>query len=218
MNLEQARFNMVAQQVRPARVFDDNVLTALAAVRREDFVPPAFFHLAFAATEIPLGYGQQMFSPELEAHALQALSLTEDDRRILEVGAGSGHMAALLAVHAQQVWSFEIEPALADRARDNLKQAHVDNVHIETGDGLSGLLAYAPFDAIMVSGAVAEVPTGLLDQLNPEGGRLFAIVGNPPALQATLIRRLPTGFQRTPLFETSATFLRGAEPKPRFVF
>lgn len=217
MNLEQARFNMIAQQVRPSRVLDDDVLAALATVRREDFVPAAYAHLAFAATEIPLGHGQHMFSPELEARALQALDLTNEDRRVLEVGTGSGHMAALLSLHAERVWSMEIDPLLADMARANLRRARRDNVQVETGDGLRGLLAYAPFDAIMVSGAVAEVPPGLLDQLKP-GGQLFAIVGEPPAMRACLIRRTGNGFQRTALFETAADFLRGAEPGPGFVF
>mgnify|MGYP005812709543 CR=1 FL=1 len=217
MNLEQARFNMIEQQVRPARVLDQQALAALATVRREDFVPAAYAHLAFAATEIPLGHGQHMFSPELEARALQALDLTDDDRRVLEVGTGSGYMAALLSLHAERVWSFEIDPMLADMARANLRRARRDNVQVDTGDGLRGLLSYAPFDAIMVSGAVAEVPQALLDQLR-SGGRLFAIVGEPPAMRACLIRRTASGFQQIPLFETAADFLRGAEPKPSFAF
>lgn len=217
MNLEQARFNMIAQQVRPAHVLDDDALAALATIRREEFVPAAYAHLAFAATEIPLGHGQHMFTPELEARALQALDLTAADRRVLEVGTGSGHMAALLSLHAGRVWSIEIDPSLADMARANLRRARRDNVQVNTGDGLRGLLAYAPFDAIMVSGAVAEVPPALLDQLK-SGGRLFAIVGEPPAMRACLIRRTGHGLQRTALFETSVDFLRGAEPGPGFVF
>jgi protein-L-isoaspartate(D-aspartate) O-methyltransferase len=216
MNLEQARFNMIAQQVRPARVLDADVLNLMAVIRREEFVPPALRHLAYAETEIPLGHGAHMFSPELEARALQALAMRKHER-ILEIGTGSGYMAALLGAHADHVWSFEIEPELAAMARTNLQRTWVSNVEVITGDGLQGLLSYAPFDAIMLSGAVAEVPQALLDQLKP-GGRLFAITGFSPAMQATLMRRTADGFERTALFETEADFLRGAEPSRRFTF
>lgn len=216
MNLEQARFNMIEQQVRPARVLDADVLDVLAIIRREEFVPPALRHLAFTGTELPLGHGARMFSPELEARALQALAMRRHER-VLEIGAGSGYMAALLGAHADYVWSFETEPALVELARANLQRTWVSNAEVINGDGLQGLVAYAPFDAIMLSGAVAEVPQALLDQLKP-GGRLFAITGFPPAMQATLIRRTADGFERTALFETEADFLHGAEPRPRFTF
>lgn len=216
MNFEQARFNMIEQQVRPARVLDAEVLDLLDTIRREEFVPTALRHLAFAGTEIPLCHGAHMFSPELEARALQALAMRKHER-VLEIGAGSGYMAALLGAHADHVWSFEIEPELANLARANLQRTWVGNVEVITGDGLQGLLSYAPFDAIMISGAVAEVPQALLGQLKP-GGRLFAITGLAPAMQATLIRRTADGFERTALFETEADFLRGAEPRPRFIF
>lgn len=216
MNIEQARFNMIEQQLRPARVLDTEVLDLLAVIKREEYVPAALRHLAFTATEIPLGYGAHMFPPELEARALQALAMRRHEN-VLEVGAGSGYMAALLGAHANHVWSCEIEPHLADMARANLQRMRVSNVQVATGDGLNGLPAHAPFDAIMVSGAVAEVPQALLDQLKP-GGRLFAITGSPPAMEATLIRRTGNDFQRVALFETEVAFLRGAEPKPRFVF
>jgi protein-L-isoaspartate(D-aspartate) O-methyltransferase len=216
MNLEQARFNMIAQQVRPARVLDADVLNLMAVIRREEFVPPALRHLAYAETEIPLGHGAHMFSPELEARALQALAMRKHER-ILEIGAGSGYKAALLGAHADHVWSFEIEPELANQARANLQRTWVSNVEVITGDGLPGLLSYAPFDAIMISGAVAEVPQALLDQLKP-GGRLFAITGALPAMQATLIRRTGDGLERSALFETEVDFLRGAAPQPSFTF
>ncbi|MFZ2629739.1 MAG: protein-L-isoaspartate O-methyltransferase [Rugosibacter sp.] len=216
MNLEQAHFNMIEQQVRPARVLDTEVLDLLAIIRREDFVPPALRHLAYAGTEIPLGHGAYMFSPELEARALQALAMRKHER-VLEIGAGSGYMAALLGAHADHVWSFEIEPELANLARTNLQRTWVSNVEVITGDGLQGLLSYAPFDAIMISGAVAEVPQALLEQLK-QGGRLFAITGALPAMQATLIRRTGDGLERTALFETEVDFLRGAAPQPSFTF
>lgn len=216
MNLEQARFNMIEQQLRPARVLDEDVLELLAVVKREDFVPTAWRHLAFAETEIPLGHGAAMFSPWLEARALQALAMHRHEN-VLEIGAGSGYMAALLGVHAAHVRSLEIEPELAAFARANLQRAGVFNVHVEVCDGLAGLAAYAPFDAIMVSGGVTEVPHALLDQLKPHG-RLFAVAGTPPAMAATLIRRSGKHFHTTVLFETDVVFLRGAEPAPNFVF
>jgi len=216
MNLEQARFNMIEQQLRPARVLDGEVLETLAVVRREDFVPPAWRHLAFAETELPLGHGMAMFSPWLEARALQALAMQRHEN-VLEIGTGSGYMAALLGAHADHVYSFEIEPELAALARANLQRAGVFNVHVEVGDGLAGLAIHAPFDAIMVSGGVCTVPQALLDQLKP-GGRLFVVAGAPPTMQATLIQRSGDLFHSTVLFETEVGFLRGAGPAPDFVF
>ncbi|MBI5862161.1 MAG: protein-L-isoaspartate O-methyltransferase [Rhodocyclales bacterium] len=216
MNIEQARFNMIEQQLRPARVLDADVLEALAVVKREDFVPPAWRHLAFAETELPLGHGAAMFSPLLEARALQALAMRRHEN-VLEIGAGSGYMAALLGAHADHVYSFEIEPELATLARANLQRASVFNVHVEPGNGLAGLPAHAPFDAIMVSGGVRAVPKILLDQLKP-GGRLFAVVGTPPTMQAMLFQRSGEHVRSTALFETEVGFLRGAEPEPDFEF
>lgn len=216
MNLEQTRFNMIEQQLRPARVLDGDVLETLAVVKREDFVPLAWRHLAYAETELPLGQGVAMFSPWLEARALQALAMRRHEN-VLEIGTGSGYMAALLGAHADHVYSFEIEPELAALARANLQRAGVFNVHVELGDGLAGLAAHAPFDAIMVSGGVSAVPQALLDQLKPDG-RLFAVVGTPPAMRATLIRRSGERFHSATLFETEVDFLRGAEPESDFEF
>jgi protein-L-isoaspartate(D-aspartate) O-methyltransferase len=136
---------------------------------------------------------------------------------VLEVGTGSGYMAALLGAHADHVWSVEIDPALAEKARENLSRAGVTNVVVEVGDGLSGLPAHAPYDAIMVSGAVTVVPKALLDQLKP-GGRLFVIEGAAPAMQAVLYTRVDNEFRRLPVFETEVAFLRVSESAPKFVF
>ena len=218
MNFEQARFNMIEQQLRPARVLDPDVLDVLFVVKREEFVPPAHRRLAFADTQIPLGgsAGACMFSPIVEARALQALAMKKHEN-VLEVGTGSGYMAALLGAHADHVWSLEIDPELAATARENLRRAGVSNVTVDIGNGLSGLAAHAPYDAIMVSGAVAKVPQLLLDQLKP-GGRLFAIEGAAPAMQAVLYQRSGDGFSRLAVFETVVTPLRDAEPAPAFVF
>ena len=217
MNYEQARFNMVEQQVRPWKVLNPDVLDELFLVKREEFVPPAYSGLAFADTEIPLdASGACMFPPRVEARALQALAMKKHEN-VLEIGTGSGYMAALLGAHADHVWSIEIDPQLAATARENLRRAGVTNVSVEIGNGLAGLAAHAPYDAIMVSGAVAVVPRALLDQLKP-GGRLFAIEGQAPAMQAVLYTRTGGDFSRLPIFETVVTSLKDGGPPPKFVF
>jgi protein-L-isoaspartate(D-aspartate) O-methyltransferase len=218
MNFEQARFNMIEQQLRPARVLDPDVLDVLFVVKREEFVPPAHRRLAFADTEIPLAgaAGARMFSPRIEALALQAMAMKKHEN-VLEVGTGSGYMAALLGAHADHVWSMEIDPELAETARENLRRAGVTNVVVETGNGLSGLPTHAPYDAIMISGSVARVPQALLGQLKP-GGRLFAIEGAAPAMEAVLYSRAGDAFRRVAVFETVVAPLTDAEPAPAFAF
>ena len=218
MNFEQARFNMIEQQLRPARVLNPDVLDVLFVVKREEFVPPAHRRLAFADTRIPLGgqAGATMFPPMVEAHALQALAMKKHEN-VLEVGTGSGYMAALLGAHADHVWSIEIDPQLAATARENLRRAGVTNVVVEVGNGLAGLPDHAPYDAIMVSGSVAAAPQALLDQLKPNG-RMFVIEGAAPAMQAVLYTRTGKDFQRLAVFETVVAPLRDAEPAPAFVF
>jgi len=214
MNIEQARFNMIEQQIRPWEVLDQGVLSLLAVVKREDFVPPACRALAFFDTEVPLPEGQAMLAPKVEARLLQALHVARHER-VLEIGAGSGHMAALLAHKAQQVISLEIRPTLVALARANLRRAGIANAMVLEADGSRGLPAEAPFEVIVLSGSVAAVPQVLLDQLKP-GGRLLAIVGNEPVMQATLITRVAAAqFKREALFDTVAPRLQGfAEPAP----
>lgn len=217
MNVEQARFNLIEQQLRPAKVLDPAVVELLFAVRREDFVPAAWRHAAFADVEIPLGHGASMLRPLVEALALQALGMRKHEK-VLEVGTGSGYMAALLASHAERVVSMEIVPELAQRARENLARAGIANVTVETGDGILGLPAQAPFDVIVLSGSVAHVPQELLAQLKA-GGRLFAIVGAGAAMTATLVTREgEAAFRRVGLFETVAAPLINAPAAPAFVF
>ena len=214
MHIEQARFNMIEQQIRPWEVLDQGVLSLLALVKREDFVPPACRALAFFDTEVPLPEGQVMLAPKVEARLLQGLNLARHER-VLEIGAGSGHMAALLAHRAQQVITLEIRPALAALAAANLRRAAVVNASVREADGAHGLAGEAPFDAIVLSGSVAEVPQALLDQLKP-GGRLIAIVGQEPVMRALLITRVSaTQFKRVELFDTVAPRLQGfPEPAP----
>jgi len=212
MNIEQARYNMIEQQIRPWEVLDQGVLSLLAVVKREDFVPPACRALAFFDTEVPLPEGQAMLAPKVEARLLQALRVARQER-VLEIGTGSGHMAALLAHRAQHVTSLEVRPALAAMASANLRRAGIANSSVVVIDGSRGLPDEAPFDVIVLSGSVAEVPQALLDQLKP-GGRLVAVVGDEPVMRATLITRVAaTQFRSEELFDTVAPRLDGfAEP------
>jgi len=191
MDLEQARFNMIEQQIRPWDVLDSAVLELLSVVKRENFVPLAHKALAFVDMEIPLreggARGQVMLAPRVEARLLQDLNVQKHEK-VLEIGAGSGYMAALLAHRAQRVISLEIEPELARLARANLQQAGIHNVEVREADGAKGTLVDGPFDVILLSGSVAEVPQQLLSQLKV-GGRLAAIVGDEPVMRATFITR-----------------------------
>jgi len=195
-DFDKARFNMIEQQIRPWEVLDAQVLHLLSVVRREDFVPPAYKHLAFVDMEIPLGAleGERMLAPKVEARALQDLALQPTDK-VLEIGTGSGYMAALLASQCANVTTLEINPALAQTARDNLAKAGIDNVDVRTADAaahrFSACNADAPYDAVVLSGSVAEVPADLLDLLKA-GGRLFAITGNEPVMRASLVQRTST--------------------------
>jgi len=217
MNTEQARFNMIEQQIRPWDVLDASVLQLLAVVKREDFVPAAYRALAFMDTEVPLPGGQCMLEPKVEARLLQELAVHKHER-VLEVGAGSGYMAALLAHKAQQVTTMEILPELASLARDNLKRAAIVNVSVREGDGSKGLSADGPYDVIVLSGSVPEVPAALLGQLKV-GGRLVAIVGDLPIMRARLVTRSSdAGFTSVDLFDTVAPRLSGFDEPSRFHF
>jgi protein-L-isoaspartate(D-aspartate) O-methyltransferase len=217
MNIEQARFNMIEQQIRPWEVLDQGVLSLLAVVRREEFVPPAYRALAFVDTEVPLPEGQCMLAPRVEARLLQELHLVPHDS-VLEVGAGSGFMAALMAHQAQRVATLEIRPTLAAMARANLLRAGIGNATVIQADGAAGLAAQAPFGAILLSGSVAEVPSTLLAQLEV-GGRLAAIVGQEPVMRAVLVTRVADQqFKRVDLFDTVAARLDGFGEPTRFRF
>lgn len=217
MNPEKARFNMLEQQIRPWRVVDADVLGLLSLVKREEFVPAERRAFAFADIQMPLGFGAAMLTPKVEAQILQALKVRKNEK-VLEVGTGSGYLAALLAAHADHVWSVEIVPELAAKARENLERRHIANVSVETGDGMAGLPAHGPFDVIVVSGGVTAVPRELLAQLKL-GGRLFAIVGTAPRMTAQVTTRATEdGFRTVGLFETEATLLCNGSAKQRFVF
>ena len=209
MNYEQARFNMIEQQIRPWEVLDNQVLSLLAVIKREDFVPLAHRALAFVDMEIPLTSqlaahpDQCMLAPKVEARILQDLAVQKHEK-VLEIGTGSGYMAALLAHRGQQVITIEIDANLAQNARDNLQKAGIYNAEVRTGDGAANLAKAVsgsdplngPFDVIVLSGSVAAVPQALLAMLKV-GGRLSAVVGDEPVMRATLVTRVGEDAWRT---------------------
>ena len=221
MDMEQARFNMIEQQIRPWNVADAHVLSLLEVVKREDFVPLAHKALAFVDMEIPLreggARGQVMLAPRIEARLLQDAAVQKHEK-VLEVGTGSGYMAALLAHRAQRVITVEIEPELARMARANLQKAGVHNVEVLELDASQGIKAEGPFDVIVLSGSVAEVPQVLLAQLKL-GGRLVGIVGAEPAMNATVVPRTreTTWTTKTP-WDTVAPRLLNFPAPSRFKF
>ncbi|MGV0952125.1 MAG: protein-L-isoaspartate O-methyltransferase family protein [Azonexus sp.] len=217
MNIEQARFNMIEQQIRPWEVLDPQVLDLLFVVKREDFVPAAYRNLAFADMEIPIGSGQVMLAPRIEARLMQELGIRQTDK-VLEIGTGSGYMAALLAARADHVVTVESRPEIAEFARQNLERAGVANVTVEVGDGANGWAQRGPYDAIVVSGALPSLPDALLKQLRL-GGRLAAIVGEAPVMEAKLVTCSAEGVYNTiNLFETVVPALDSGNAKPGFSF
>ncbi|MBP9905881.1 MAG: protein-L-isoaspartate O-methyltransferase [Rhodoferax sp.] len=186
-DVEKARYHMIEQQIRPWDVADAAVLELLSTVKRENFVPASYKAMAFADMAIPLAAGQAMLAPRLQARLLQDAAVQPTDK-VLEIGAGSGFMTALLAHQAQRVVSLEINAELADLARANLQKAGVRNAEVRQADGAAGAAADGPFDVILLGGSVAEVPLPLLSQLKI-GGRLVAIVGDEPIMHAQVITR-----------------------------
>lgn len=216
MDFEQARFNMVEQQIRTWDVLDQRVLDLLFELRREDFVPPAYRALAFADLEIPLGDGECMWPPKLEARVLQEIALDRNDA-VLEVGTGSGYMTALLSRSCAAVNTVEINRRLSGEAARKLARSGIDNADLEVGDGARGW-GDRQYDAIVLTGSTPILPDSWLQQLKP-GGRLFAIVGDPPVMTARLVRwTAPGAFATEDLFETVIAPLRNAAQPARFVF
>ncbi len=221
MNIEQARFNMVEQQIRTWEVLDQNVLDLLYVVRREDFVPPAYRALAFSDLEIPLTgnaeAGERMWQPKMEARVLQELAVRKSDV-VLEVGTGSGYLTALLAHRAQRVVSVEINPALKALGEKNLQSQDLDNISIELGDAARGWSQHSPYDVIVLTASTPVLPPEVLNQLKP-GGRLFAIVGDAPVMSGRLVTcRSPGSYDSVDLFETNFPPLRNAAQPVRFKF
>jgi protein-L-isoaspartate(D-aspartate) O-methyltransferase len=223
MDLEQTRFNMVEQQIRPWDVLDQEVLKLLFELRREEFVPPAYHSLAFVDMEIPLGYGEVMLTPKLEARILQELQVKKTDK-ILEVGCGSGYLAALLAKQGEYVYSVEIVPELKAMAEKNLQAHAIANVLVENGDAALGWPPHGPYDVIVLTGSTPVLPEAFQKSLRA-GGRMFAVVGDAPVMQAALVNCLVQekegasgAYSTVSLFETCITPLRNAQQPTRFTF
>lgn len=217
MDYENARFNMIEQQIRPWEVLDPAVLDLLFKIKREDFVPPVYRSLAFVDMDVPLGHGEAMWAPKIEARALQSVQVGKTDR-VLEIGTGSGYLTALLAAQAGQVVSVEIVDELREAAEGKLLAHGYANVVLKSGDGARDWSDDGLFDVIMLTGSTPILPSAYLDRLNP-GGRLFAIVGEGAAMSAHLYTRVAQGAQRDEsLFETSVKALRNAPEPERFVF
>lgn len=217
MDIEHARFNMVEQQIRPWDVLDPVVLDLLMQLHREDFVPEQHRALAFADLEIPLSHGEHMLSPKLEARMLQELGIKRGDS-ILEIGTGSGYMTALLASLGRHVCSVDLVPEFTRVAAARLASLGISNITLENGDAARGWDQHGPYDVIVLTGSVPVLPDSFQQSLNP-GGRLLAVVGVAPAMQARLITRTESGACRTAgLFETSIAPLKNALQLQRFVF
>jgi protein-L-isoaspartate(D-aspartate) O-methyltransferase len=217
MNIEQARFNMIEQQIRPWDVLDQDVLNLLSIVKRENFVPAAYRNIAFADLEIPLAGGEHMLFPRVEARVLQELALKKHEV-VLEIGAGTGYMAALLAARGRSVLSVEISPELAELAAANLTANGVANAHVVQGDGALGWKESEPYDVICVSGGLPVMPQEFLEQLKI-GGRLAAFVGVAPVMKAQIITRVDEKqFRVSDIFETMVAPLKNAVQPARFKF
>lgn len=213
MNFLQARTNMVIQQVRPWYVFDENVLSILNQIPREQFVPKAYADLAYADTDIPLIDDQTMLSPKIVGRALQALKLSLTDKA-LEIGTGTGYVTACLSKLVGSVTSVEIHAELLAQAQKNLAGLHCKQLTLTQGNAALGWESMAPYDVILVTGSYPlGVPKKLCEQLNPQGGRLFAICGEVPSMQAVLIERQGQTFKTESLFDTCVSALEHA-PKP----
>ncbi len=216
-DIERARFNMVEQQIRPWEVLDPVVLDLLLRVHREDFVPPQHRALAFVDTEIPLGHGEVMLSPKLEARMLQEAGIQASDT-VLEVGTGSGHMTALLASLARHVYSVDIVPEFTKNAGTQIAATGITNITLEAGDAARGWSRHGPYDVIMVTGSVPLLSDSLTGLLKP-GGRMIVVVGEAPAMQMQLITcHQPGSYRTTNLFETVIPPLKNAPQRRRFEF
>jgi protein-L-isoaspartate(D-aspartate) O-methyltransferase len=218
MNIEKARFNMIEQQIRTWDVLDLDVLELLVVVKREAFVPPAYKSLAFMDTEIPLPGGENMLAPKMEARMLQEVAVKKHEN-VLEIGAGSGYMAALLAHKGRHVTTVEIDPALKAMAQKNLADYGITNVEVVQGNGAQGWgKDDAQYDVIVISGSLPVLPDRFLKQIKV-GGRVFAIVGESPVMSAQVITRVSdTGYSTVKVFETDVKPLREALVPSHFTF
>lgn len=214
---EQARFNMIEQQIRTWEVLDPNVLQLLHDVPRERFVAEAYQGLAFADIEIPLINGQSMLSPKLEARILQSLNLNSTNE-VLHIGTGSGYFTALLARMTRHVTSLDIDAELSATAAFKLAENDIHNVTIELANGVNGFPARQPYDVIVFTGSSPVEPPYVREQLKV-GGVMFIVLGSGPAMEATLIQRVSqTAYRQNVLFETCVPELESAPQADAFKF
>ncbi len=217
MDFEQARFNMIEQQIRPWEVLDPAVLGALETVRREEFVPAEHRELAFADMSLPLPSGEAMLQPKVEARLIQSLEIRAG-HKVLQIGVGSGHVAALLAALGGEVTAVELKADLVEFAKAKLVEQGFDNVRLIQGDASGGWKDGAPWDAILLTGSVGAIDDNIKQSL-AEGGRLVAVVGSEPIMEATVVTRLgPSSFRSQSLFDTIVPALGGASAEPAFEF
>jgi len=217
MEIKTARFNMVEQQIRPWEVFDKRVLNLMGEAPRHEYVPAAYRNLAFADMHIPLGKDREMMSPKVEARLLQALEIRPTDK-ILEVGTGCGYLTSLLAALGGHVHSIDTDAKLSKLAGENLSIHAVDNASLEIGDATKGWDVHKPYDVVVVNGALPALPQALCENLNI-GGRLVAVIGKAPVMEALLIQRVgESNWSDVALFETDLRLLPGTEEPDRFEF
>ena len=217
MNVEQARLNMVESQIRTWEVLDQTVLDLLLTIKREEFVPEKHRDLAFADLEIPLGHGEAMLAPKMEARMVQELDVRKTDK-ILEIGTGSGYVTALLAKLGGQVVSVERIKEFSQAAIRRLAGHGLQNVRLQSDDGAEGWPAQAPYDVILLTGSVPVLSKSFQEQL-AVGGRLLAVIGEAPVMTAHLLTRISArAFNCVSLFETSIPPLRNVKEPERFVF
>ena len=216
-NVELARFNMVEQQVRPWDVLDPQVLDLMESMPREAFVPKGYQNVAYADINIPIGHGEVMLAPKYVGRMLQALNI-EDGDVALEVGCGTGYVTALLGKVCREVYSVDIHQDLVDIAASNLNSQNINNITLEVGDAAQGWNAHAPYDVIFISGSLPVLPDTFQKSLN-RGGRMVAIIGDAPVMEAVLITRMGENeWRQEGLFETNIKPLVNSTKPQRFVF
>lgn len=217
MDIEQARFNMIEQQIRTWEVLDQDVLDLLNEIHREDFIPESYQSLAFADVRIPIGHDQTTMMPKVEARLLQSLDL-QGNESIFEIGTGCGYLTSLLASSAKSVKSIDIYPDFIESAKNKITKAGLINVELECTDIYTILDKKDHYDIVVVTGSLPKMDDRFLNLLN-NNGKMFVIVGESPVMEARLITmQNGTSWSYESLFETDLPALIGAEHKETFEF
>jgi protein-L-isoaspartate(D-aspartate) O-methyltransferase len=217
MNIEEARINMLKQQVRATDVLDNTILECIERVPREFFVPKEYLNFAFADFRVPIGHGQEMMKPFEEGNILQALSIKPSEK-VLEIGTGTGYFTALLASLSQHVYSVDIFSEFTQHAATKLKKLDLKNITLETGNAARGWASHGPYDVIIITGSLPFLPKQFGETLNNEG-RLFAVLGEPLAMNGMMLHKVSeTKWHEKYLFETNAVRLTDAPHREEFVF